>query len=711
MSKKIKDMAEIIRVLYYFRVSTRSRMQRNSYEQQPEFLSKNIERLQKQNPNVKYVKVGQECDYGISGTGFMNRDGFTRMLTDYCGLDVSTIEFEKIPHPTIPNAWIKQKKYVVAINPKKEKLIDEIHCKSCSRFARNINGIEIIRTLRQNHIYLVVADIRQSSRTQEGMQAIIDEITRAENYSSALSVTMSIAKEQMADNNEVQGCPTGYIRHNKVIHKDDTVEPAYYEAHPVKGKGITVAFELCHAGYGAKRVSTILARDYGIYADEKTKKPLATSTIYRIWKNEKYKGVNVINRWETGSLWEKLSSPKEREDYEIRETEYIPRLVSDELWDAVQEDVKSRRNKEKGNGSFTPQHPYKEKLRCRYCGNSFIFSKENSEKGDNSHFRCSTKRNQGVAACNCNNLYLHKLDAFIENLSKGDLQWLIRKDAELLITTLVSQVEFYLNLLKDPNIIDSPEVRELKAELDSKKTKKKRLEEMIVEVGYEGQEKEEKITELKRYQREIEDLNAKVEKISLVPAEIQSRLSLLFDCIYDEISLYDGIKKKYKKEEVLEMIDVIEIGGKTINSKGGRTPETVIIPILKKSNHCMEILEKCHIDRPRVNFVNQIPDYITPDEAEKLGEELDIIDSDALYDDKREALRKRNKEEFYDVEMPFILHNFGDRELLDRAKKNKDYFTLVMGFQPDFGLENVSVMQQMKDYIEKLNSEFQKLIA
>ena len=711
MGSKVKDIVEVIKVILYYRVSTKSKWQRGSMENQPEFLKKFIERLERENPNVKYEVVAEESDWGLSGTGFLNRDGFTRMLTDYCGLKVDKIEFDKVEHPTIEGALMKQKKYIVSADPKKQPLVKYIFTKSCSRFARNLNAIDIIKTLRLKGVYLYVADIRQSSETKEGLQAIIDEITRAENYSSALSVTMSIAKEQMAENNEVQGCPTGYIRHNKVIHKDDSIEPAYYEIHPTKGKGITLAYELCHAGYGAKRVSTILARDYGIYADDKTKKPLATSTIYRIWSNPKYKGVNVVNRWETGALWEKLSSAKENKNYETKESEFIPPLVSEELWDAVQEDVKNRRNKKKGNGSFTPQHPYKEKLRCRYCGNSFVFSKENDEKGDNSHFRCSTKRNQGVAACNCNNLYVHKLDSFIENLSKGDLQWLIRKDAEILINSLLSEIEFYIKILRDPNFVDSPEVKELKKELNTKKERRKRLEQMIVEVGYEGQEKDEKTAELKEYTREIAEIQSRLDKLSLATTEIQTRLSMLFDCIYDEIFSYDGIKKKYKKEEVLEMIDTIEIGGKTINNKGGKSPETVIIPMLKRSNHCMEVLKKCHIERPKVTLVNKIPDYITPDEAEQTGVELDIIDSDALYDDKREMLRKRGTEEFADVELPFVLQNFANDEIMEKAKKNKDYFTLVMGFQPDLGFENLSVIQQTKEYIENLHSEFRELIS
>ena len=138
MSKLVK---EIVRICFYYRVSTKSKLQRGSMENQPEFLKKVVQRLEKENPDVKYEIVGEQCDWGISGTGFLNRDGFTSMLTEYCGLKVTKIEFEKVPHPRIEGGYIQQRKYIVSVDPKKKPKVNCIICKSASRFARSVNAI------------------------------------------------------------------------------------------------------------------------------------------------------------------------------------------------------------------------------------------------------------------------------------------------------------------------------------------------------------------------------------------------------------------------------------------------------------------------------------------------------------------------------------------------------------------------------------------
>ena len=714
MSKVTK---EVVKVILYYRISTLSKLQIGSMEKQDLFLKKVIEKLERENPNIKYEIVGEECDWGISGTGFLNRDGFTRMLTDYCGLNVTKVEFEKIPHPRIDGGYIQQRKYIVSVDPKKKPKVNAIFVKSCSRFARSVNAVEIIRALRLAGVYLYVADIRQSSKTQEGLQAIIDEITRAENYSTALSVTMSIAKEQMADNNDIIGCPFGYIRHNKVIHKDDTVEPAYLTEHPTKGKGVKIAYELAHAGYGCKRIGLILAQEHGIYADDKTKKPLAPSTVRRLLSNPKYKGLNAVRRWETGSLWEKLSTVKENKDYIEKETDFIPRLVSDELWDAVQTDIQSRQNKENHRGTCSPQHPYKDLLKCYYCGNHFIFSKENAKSGENSHFRCSTKRNKGIKVCDCNNVYEYRLDEYIDNLAKGDMHWLVTRDFENIISHLVTCLEKYMYLLKNPTSLDNEEVKQLREEIEVLNKKKNKLKDLILLSEEDDIMQEDKV-EYDALLSEIKKKSNRLEDLSLVPSEVKDRIRNLFKCIQEEIELCEKAKKKYKKDEVLDMLDYIVVAGKTVCNSGGKSPNTVLMPYLKQTTHSLEVLEKCHVEIPLMSGY-----YIPEAHIEEAGKDItDIIDSDKLFDEKRAELKAeiKYKEKYEDVECPFMTDLQEPNEILakilvseDKKKSETDggYFTKVMGFSPDLGFEKISVVQQIKGYVDNLYKEFLELAA
>ena len=49
----------------------------------------------------------------------------------------------------------------------------------------------------------------------------------------------------------------------------------------------------------------------------------------------------------------------------------------------------------------------------------------------------------------------------------------------------------------------------------------------------------------------------------------------------------------------------------------------------------------------------------------------------------------------------------------DKRKSETDggYFTKVMGFSPDLGFEKISVVQQIKGYVDNLYKEFLELAA
>lgn len=687
----------IIRILYYFRVSTKSNFQKGSYENQPEFLEKIRCRKASVDKEKEYKYIDKACDWGISGTGFLNRDGFTKMLTDFCGLKVTKIEFESIPHPTIEGGTLKQIKYIVSVDPNNKPKIDEIWVKSCSRFARNINAIDIIQTLRMAKVYLYVADINQSTRTADGMQAIMDEITRAERFSSNLSVTISIAKEQMAENNIVSGCPIGYEYH-KVERKGDSYTPAHYTIHPIYGPMIKLCYELAHQGYGFKSISNILANDYGIYAPNG--KPFGTTTINRILSNPKYKGINVVNRWETGKLWEKLTSPKERTDYIEKESECVPQLVPVELWEQVQEDVKSRRNKETGKGSYSPQHPYKDKLICRYCGKGFIFSKENEENGDNSHFRCSTKRTKGVKYCNCNNVYVYQIDNYLDKLAKEDLQWLIQRDSESVITSLVVTLEKYIHLLNNPTTVNSPKLKELQEQAQTLDRQYNRLKKIIVYNNDDSEDiSEDDMKELNKIKTQINAVNKEIAELSLLPNEIKDRIELLFTTIFEEIEAYKHIKKRYTRDEVLDLVEKIVVAGRTVCSTGGKAPRPILMPYLKQTAHFIEILEKCKADTPHL-FTNY---QHTPYEEEEY-DICEILDSDDLYDEKRQLLRSLKK--FQKSKNENNTQTAGvyidDNKLIEKALKEDNYYSLVMADTLDYGFENKTIIKQIKDYVQSL---------
>ena len=700
----------IIYICLYWRCSTKKEAQLSSFNRNPKYFQSVISKKQRENPNVEYKIVAGYKDYGISGTSY-NRKDFVRMLED-AGLDVEFIDYENIPHPDkkYKNEYLKQKKLVTHVNKKKseKRQFSEIWIKSTSRFGRNTANAEgLLEDLKKAGVTVYFIDIDKSTANPSDMDAIRTHLAKDRAFSETRSREMALYNELRGEENIVSGKLTGYEYH-PVTKK----RKAYYTIHPVYGPAIIRMFDLC-IDYGAKETSKILFSE-GYYAPQDEDydgppQPYPHSTIRNIWKNEKYMGVNTPNKYTTGSilLSQKFSYSVVNENYELLETEDIPMLIPPEKFYAAQEAIKKRQCRGKGNenvkGKRTPTHNFKNMLECRYCHNTFRYD----NNGGSGFFKCSTKASEGASVCNCNNLYKTKLNDWIKQLCEGDLQWLIRNDFEIILTNLITVLEQYISLLENPTMYESAEIRQIKAEIENQETARENLIGMMKYVKFSEEEKEDKYQEIASIQNRINDLKEKAKQLTLLPVEIKERIDKIFECIYKEISLCDSIKKKYKPDEVLDLLDKIIVAGETVNSKGGMSPKTVLIPILKDTQHSLEVLEECKITLPTVTLINRLPDFDSTDDNSEC-----VFDTEnMLYDEIRAAQRKVKPEIHRNVRLPFLLNVIEDNSLIEEAIENNDTFAAVMGFNPDLGLEKISVMTQIKNYVEKLNNRYLSMIS
>ena len=117
-------MSQKRRVVAYARVSTNSKDQANSYDNQLSFFQREIPK----NPGFEFH--GIYADKGITGTSLTKRKDFNRMLTD-AGLDIND-------------------SYKIIAKPK----FDIIMTKNTSRFARNVSVDAIFKALAQNGVYV-----------------------------------------------------------------------------------------------------------------------------------------------------------------------------------------------------------------------------------------------------------------------------------------------------------------------------------------------------------------------------------------------------------------------------------------------------------------------------------------------------------------------------------------------------------------------------
>ena len=111
-------------VVAYCRVSTSSKDQENSFENQKNFFEREVGRSE------TLELVGIYADKGITGTSLNRRDDFTRML-----LDAGLIERK-----------VTRTRSIFEIDHSKPKF-NLILVKNTSRFARNVMVIDILREL------------------------------------------------------------------------------------------------------------------------------------------------------------------------------------------------------------------------------------------------------------------------------------------------------------------------------------------------------------------------------------------------------------------------------------------------------------------------------------------------------------------------------------------------------------------------------------
>lgn len=679
----------------YYRVSTKAESQNTSFSNQPIIFQTLLE-----TPRFKNYKRSEKfyCDYGISGTK-LNRPGFKEMLED-AGLDVEIEDKAEIEHPEFPGKIYKQRIYHVSVNPMKKPKFDEIWIKSTSRLARNINAYQILETLKLAKVYVYFIDRDLCTRNDEDMAAIRKCLDEDMAYSEGLSRNMRLAHQQFRRENRVMGDNYGWV-----YHKRTKTKLPFYTIHPEESKAVLKMHEYCHQGLGTRRISKALA-DEGILT--RAKKPFSTSEILRILKSEKYKGLNFVGKYTTGPLFQKLSTPIVLDDYKDRlaPTPDLPAIVPPDIWDKTQEILAGRHlktSKAKGDktvGQATPRHPLANTLVCGYCGNHFIYDNNNGR----GYFKCATKRNKGVQGCNCNNVFNYKLDEYLEILKKSELHSFIESDYENTIISLITFIEAYLKLYINPLSIEelNMQYQEINAQLQSQRALRDNFVEMISGDNFSQETFNVFRVKINSIDEEIKVLEMQLADLLATPTEIEAKLEQLFSVTFNEFSIFQGRKKTYSKEEVIEMLSSIKVYGKTSNNTGGLPPVPILLPVLKTTAQA-EGLRKMGYSDFNYRFRNRLPDYEPPESyistAPAILPELNPVDTD---------IPACEKEAYY-TSAPR-----DTRKWPTNSSKynwvNEAFFTPTgdIGFVPDLGVENHQIMHQLKEYTEHLRQEFEK---
>ena len=341
------------KVCAYARVSTLSDPQGESLDSQITY----YEKLIKSNPEYEFVEVF--ADRGISGTTD-NRPEFRRML-----------------------------------EMARKGQIDLIITKSISRFARNTTiMLETIRELKALNVEVEFQkeNIKTLSGDGELMLTILSSFAEKEAKNISDNQKWAYSKkfkrgEVMINTKRFLGYDKDEYGELKINQKEAKVVRRIYTSY-LEGKGVArIARELNNEG-----IPTV------------GKGKWHNSTIVLILKNEKYKGDAHLQKYFTpdDQMHRSYKNEGQVDSYYIEGNH--PPIVSDEMWEKVQEEL-VRRGKAKGNVAgdrkkYQNRYPLSGMLYCSKCGYSLIRRTWNSKHSCRKIvWQCSNYINNGKASC------------------------------------------------------------------------------------------------------------------------------------------------------------------------------------------------------------------------------------------------------------------------------------------------------------------------
>ena len=460
----------------YARVSTDNEEQLSSYEAQVDYYTRYIK------SKSEWEFVGVYTDEGISATNTKKRDGFNRMIKD-------------------------------ALDGK----IDLIITKSVSRFARNtVDTLTTVRKLKEKgvEVYFEKENIYTLDSKGELLITIMSSLAQEESRSISENVTWG-QRKRFAD-----GKVSLPYKHFLGYEKGENGVPKIIES---EAKIVRLIYRWFLEGKTISAISRHLTNENILTPSGKKK--WTTSTIRSILTNEKYKGDALLQKCYTIDFLTKKRKKNEGEvpQYYVKNSHEA--IISPEVYDLVQEELKKRA---KGMFNHSCVSPFSSKIVCGECG-GFYGSKVWHSNGK---YR--------KVIWQCNNKFKNKKKCKTPHLTEEQM----KEEFVKAFNNLVSNKE---EVIKD---CENTALSLVNTEdLDSKISKLQEESEIIVELMknliYENSRK---VMNQDEYNKKYDSYTEKYEKI-------KSELSKLEDKRQD---------LKVRRDEIKIFIEDLKSAGKTV---------------------------------------------------------------------------------------------------------------------------------------------------
>ncbi|WP_419873101.1 recombinase family protein [Candidatus Pristimantibacillus sp. PTI5] len=508
---------EKIKVAAYCRVSTDSADQINSLENQRSFFQNHIEK------NETYDMHEIYADPGITGTSWKKRTEFMRMLKD-AGLDIDPFKGELI----------------VTVS-KRDPLFNRILIKDVSRFARNLDTVDIFRKLRDKGVHLDFITLNKTTAD------VADDFF--------VSLLLLFAEQESKDKSEKvifghnEAAKKGVVKTSRRIFGFDYIkESNSLEIIPHEAEIIRLIFNLYNQGIGMRRILQHLEENGHRTRDDK---PFVQSSINRFLTNEKYMGTLISNKFNAPRVFtnRKYSTVRSKDDWIVHENSHkIQPIISKETFEAAQRMRESKINYQKSKGKNKGTSEYAGLLVCGKCGGTYTRNIDR-KVGVRIFYNCRTKKTKGKAFCDNVNIDLKQIEQLLYNLQESGFYFHFFGNRSHATMSL----EIMINDLKNKIDTDKAvEVTDRKLELADTRKQLSRLANLLLEERIDLVDHDELRTKLKA---KAQDLEVTIEALSKSNDEIKEEIELLEE-MQDALDKIE-IKLTYSKDEVKNGINRI----------------------------------------------------------------------------------------------------------------------------------------------------------
>ena len=284
-----------LRVTYYSRVSTYTKEQKTSLENQNIYFANYIKK------NIKWIYIPGYIDEGISGTNDFKREQFMNMINDA-----------------------------------KNNCFDLIITKEISRFSRNtLDSIKYTRELLENGVAVLFLNDNINTIYQDSELRLTIMSSLAQDEIRRLSERVKFGMRRSQEKGKVLGNNIlfGYDKINnslKINKQESKIIKKIYEMYVLEDMSLTkIKDEL-----NKKNILT------------KNNKKWSTTSISRLIRNPKYKGYYCGKKVETIDYINKKIKYNPQNEWITFKDKKIPKIVDEKIWNIANKKI-NKNNKKK----------------------------------------------------------------------------------------------------------------------------------------------------------------------------------------------------------------------------------------------------------------------------------------------------------------------------------------------------------------------------